>query len=100
MEYKSQHQDSGDDFWCNIFPILDHQVQDPGGRYFAHQAKTLVEKNNLLFLGYESLQTILFLKFFLVVMIKINKITYLQFTMSIYGIQKEVDLDGEGLGTM
>lgn len=31
MEYKSQHQDSADDFRCNIFSILDHQVQNPRG---------------------------------------------------------------------
>lgn len=30
MEYKSQHEDSADDFSYNIFPILDHQVQNPG----------------------------------------------------------------------
>lgn len=52
MEYKSQHQDSEDDFWCNIFPILDHQVRDPGGGYFAHQAELLIEKKiTYCFLG-------------------------------------------------
>ena len=58
MEYKSQHQDSADDFWCNIFLILDRQVQDPRDRYFVHQAKLLVGQNYILILGHENLQII------------------------------------------
>lgn len=64
MEYKSQHQDSADDFWWNIFLILDHQVQDPRDRYFVHQAKLLVGKNYIPILGHENLQ-ICFIKILL-----------------------------------